>query len=112
MPVSLVMQTSKNKSLLYNIIDTPGHTDFSDEVSAALRLADGVVLVVDAVEGVCSFYVSAFEDSQLIVPIPGHCIHRALDQADTAGAPSNHTHHQQGRSIDCRIKAAAHRCLF
>lgn len=51
-PMSLVLQDSKPKSYLVNILDTPGHVNFSDEVSASLRLADGVVVVVDAVEGV------------------------------------------------------------
>ena len=51
-PMSLVMEGTKRKSYLLNLIDTPGHTNFQDEVAAACRLADGVVLVVDVVEGV------------------------------------------------------------
>ncbi|KAL4855038.1 U5 small nuclear ribonucleoprotein component CLO [Chlorella vulgaris] len=51
-PMSLVLENSKGKSYGVNLIDTPGHVNFSDELSAALRLSDGVLLVVDAVEGV------------------------------------------------------------
>ncbi|KAI1384123.1 P-loop containing nucleoside triphosphate hydrolase protein [Hypoxylon trugodes] len=51
-PMSLVLQSTKGKSHLFNIIDTPGHVNFVDEVAAAVRLADGVALVVDVVEGV------------------------------------------------------------
>ncbi len=47
---------SKNGSYLYkdyriNIIDTPGHADFGGQVERVLRMADGVVLLVDAQEG-------------------------------------------------------------
>lgn len=51
-PMSLVLENSIGKSYLCNIIDTPGHVNFSDEMTAALRLVDGAVVVVDAVEGV------------------------------------------------------------
>lgn len=52
MPLSLVMEGSSGKSYLLNLLDTPGHVNFNDEVTAALRLADGMLLVVDACEGV------------------------------------------------------------
>ena len=37
-----------------NVLDTPGHADFGGEVERVLNMADGVVLLVDAAEGVLS----------------------------------------------------------
>ncbi|KAE8575401.1 hypothetical protein XENTR_v10003824 [Xenopus tropicalis] len=51
-PVTIVVPDTKEKSYLFNIMDTPGHVNFSDEVTAGFRISDGVVLFIDAAEGV------------------------------------------------------------
>jgi translation elongation factor EF-G len=44
----------KVEDYLINLVDSPGHIDFSSDVSTATRLCDGVLIVVDVLEGVCS----------------------------------------------------------
>lgn len=65
--------TLNNHNYLLNLIDTPGHVDFSTEVSRSLAACQGVILLVDANQGVqaqtvANFYM-AFGKELVIIPV-------------------------------------------
>ena len=91
--ITLPYTDKKGETFSLNLIDTPGHVDFSYEVSRALASCEGVLLLVDASQGVqaqtlANLYMAMEHDLEVIpvinkIDLPSADIERAREQIET-----------------------------
>ena len=72
-PVTMYYQAGNGQRLKLNLLDTPGHVDFSYEVSRSLAACEGALLLIDAAQGVEAQTVAnvhlAMEQDLVIIPV-------------------------------------------
>src|SRR5690606_6454001 len=89
-PVRMNYTAKDGKAYVVNLIDTPGHVDFSYEVSRSLAAVEGAILLVDATQGIqaqtlANLYL-AMEQNLAIVPVANKA---DLASADVPGTVSS-----------------------
>ena len=91
--ISLPYQAKDGRSYALNLIDTPGHVDFTYEVSRSLASCEGVLLLIDAAQGVqaqtlANLYLAMEHDLTIIpvinkIDLPSADVERVIEQIDS-----------------------------
>jgi GTP-binding protein LepA len=121
--VALTYRASDGEDYLLNLLDTPGHVDFSYEVSRSLSACEGALLVVDASQGVeaqtlANAYLAIDNHLEIIpvinkIDLPSAVPERVIEQISTLpGVNPSHAilaSAKEGKGIDEILEAIVHR---
>ncbi len=102
--IQINYQHTDGQEYILNLIDTPGHVDFSYEVSRALAACEGVLLLVDATQGIQAQTISnlylAIENNLEIIPV--------INKIDMEGAMIEEVQDQIIELIGCKAEDILH----
>ena len=121
--VRILYRSPKGGEYVFNLIDTPGHVDFSYEVSRSLQACEGALLLVDATQGIQAQTMAnaylALEQDLVIIPVinkidlpaadPDRVMRQVEDVIGIAAEECLTVSAKQGEGVDALLEAIVER---